>query len=366
MEVGLAKGVMPMAATNLDHLKIYSELDPDRMLARIKELPAQCREAWKAAVSFKLPADYARVNKVVILGMGGSAIGGDLVRSLAATEAKIPVIIHRDYGLPAYVDDRTLLIASSYSGNTEETLSGFEPAMGTGAKLLAMTTGGRLQELAESHRIPVFKISYQSQPRAALGFSFIPALAVMQNLGFIKDKTADVSEAARVLEKLGARLDEKSPLADNPAKQIAQRLYGCLPVVYGAGIAAEAAHRWKTQINENSKAWAFYEIFPELNHNATVGFPLPAELVKKLRVIMLRSPLFNARIKLRYEVTGELLTQAGVAYEFVDSAGKSPLAQMLSLVFIGDYVSYYLALLYRVDPSPVKVISYLKDRLAKG
>jgi glucose/mannose-6-phosphate isomerase len=351
---------------NLDDVKIYPEYDPDGMLARIKELPMQCRQAWQAAMRFDLPGDYADVDKVVVLGMGGSAIGADLVRSLVAAEAKIPVIVHRDYGLPAYVDERTLLIASSYSGNTEETLSGFEPALKTKAKKIAMTTGGKLQEMAGTNNIPVFKIEYIAQPRAALGFSFIPTLGVMQKLGFIKDKTKDVEETAQVLETLSAKLDEKSPLAANPAKQMAQRLYGRLPVIYGADIAAEAAHRWKTQFNENSKAWAFYEVFPELNHNATVGFPLPEDVAKKIRVILLRSPLFNPRVKLRYDVTCELLEQAGVSYEFVDSMGTSPLAQMLSLVSIGDFTSYYLAILYKVDPSPVKVISYLKDRLAKG
>jgi glucose/mannose-6-phosphate isomerase len=355
-----------MSSINLDDLKIYAKLDPDGMLARIKELPMQCRRAWDAAMDFKLPADYKDITKVVVLGMGGSAIGGDLVRSLVQSEAKIPVIVHRDYGLPAFVDDETLLIASSYSGNTEETLSGFEPALQTGAKKLAMTTGGKLQQMAGANNIPVFKIEYKAQPRAALGFSFIPTLGVLQNLGFIKDKSKDVTETVRALEKLAAKLDEKSPLAANPAKQLAQRLYGRLPVIYGAGIAAEAAHRWKTQINENGKAWAFYEVFPELNHNATVGFPLPEELAKKIRVILLRSPLFNERVKLRYEVTCELLKQAGVAYEFIDGEGQSALSQMVTLVSIGDYTSYYLAILYKVDPSPVKVISYLKDRLAKG
>jgi glucose/mannose-6-phosphate isomerase len=355
-----------MRTVNLNDLKTYQKYDPDGMLARIKELPMQCRQAWDAAMQFKLPADYQDVTKVVVLGMGGSAIGGDLVRSLVQAEAKIPVIVHRDYGLPAFVDDKTLLIASSYSGNTEETLSGFEPALQTGAKKLAMTTGGKIQEMAETNSVPVFKIEYKAQPRAALGFSFVPTLGVLQKLGFIKDKSGDVAETVKVLEELSIKLDEKSPLASNPAKQLAQRLYGRLPVIYGAGIAAEAAHRWKTQINENGKAWAFYEVFPELNHNATVGFPLPGELVKKIRVILLRSPLFNERVKLRYEVTCELLKQAGVAYEFVDSEGTSALAQMVSLVSIGDYVSYYLAILYKVDPSPVKVISYLKDRLVKG
>jgi glucose/mannose-6-phosphate isomerase len=351
---------------NLDDPKVYQQCDPEGMLARIHEMPWQCRQAWQAATSFNLPPDYSDVDKVIILGMGGSAIGGDLVRSLAESEAMLPILVQRDYALPAFVDDRTLVIASSYSGNTEETLSAFEQALKTGSKKLAMTTGGRLKEIAEENNIPVFKIEYKAQPRAALGFSFLPTLGCLQKLGFMSDKSADVAETVSVLEKLSAKIDEKVPLSRNPAKQLAQRLYGCLSVIYGAGIAAEAAHRWKTQINENSKAWAFYEVFPELNHNATVGFPLPEELASRIRVVLLRSPSFNQRVKLRYEVTCELLERAGVPYEFIDSEGKSLLSQMMSLVSFGDYVSYYLAILYRVDPSPVEVINYLKERLAKG
>jgi glucose/mannose-6-phosphate isomerase len=355
-----------MSTINLDDAKIYKQNDPDGMLARIKEMPWQCQQAWQAAMSFNLPPDYSDIDKVIILGMGGSAIGGDLVRSLAESEAKIPIIVQRDYGLPAFVDGRTLVIASSYSGNTEETLSAFERALKTGSKKLSITTGGKLQSMAEDNNIPVFKIEYKAQPRAALGFSFLPTLGVLQRLGFLGDKSADVAETVSVLKALSAKIDEEVPLSRNPAKQLAQRLYGCLPVVYGAGIAAEAAHRWKTQINENSKAWAFYEVFPELNHNATVGFELPKELASRIRVVLLRAPSFNQRVKLRYEVTCELLERAGVPYEFMDSEGNSLLSQMVSLVSFGDYVSYYLAILYRIDPSPVKVIDYLKERLAKG
>ena len=355
-----------MADINLDDINTYQKLDPEDMLARIKELPMQCKQAWQSAMSFALPPGYRNIDKLVVLGMGGSAIGGDLVRTLVQAEAKIPVIVHRDYGLPAFVNGKTLLIASSYSGNTEETLSGFEAALKTGAKKIVMTTSGKLEEMAKANNIPVFKIEYKAQPRAALGFSFIPTLGLLQKLGFIKDKSADVAEAVQVLERLSVKLDEESPVKSNPAKQLAQRLYGCLPVVYGAGIAAEAAHRWKTQLNENSKAWAFYEVFPELNHNATVGFPLPKDIASKVRVILLRSSTFNERIKLCYDVTCELLKQSGVAYEFVDGEGQSALSQMVSLVSFGDYVSYYLAILYKIDPSLVKVIDYLKDRLAKG
>lgn len=351
---------------NLDDPELYRKNDPEGMLARIKELPWQCREAYRAALDFELPAGYRDIDNVVVIGMGGSAIGGDLLRTLVQSESKKPVIVHRDYGLPAFVDEYTLLIASSYSGNTEETLSAFGPALKTGAKKLAMTTGGKLGEMAAANNIPVFKIEYKAQPRAALGFSFIPALGFMQKLGFISDKAADIEETVRVLETLSLKLDENSPASTNPAKQLAGRLYGKLPVVYGAGIASEVAHRWKTQINENAKAWAFYEVFPELNHNATVGFPYPPEVAGKIRVVMLRSPLFNERVKLRYEVTSELLKKAGVEYEYVDAEGESALAQVMCLVLMGDFTSYYLAILNRVDPSPVEVISYLKDRLAKG
>ncbi len=355
-----------MNKINLDDLNIYQRNDPDNMLARIKELPMQCRQAWQTIMDFNLPSDYSDIDKILILGMGGSAIGGDLVRSLALAEAKIPVIVHRDYGLPAFVDERTLVIASSYSGNTEETLSGFEPSLKTGAKKLVMTTGGKLGELAASNNLPVYKINYKAQPRAALGFSFLPTLGVLQKLGFIKDKSADVNETVQILEKLSAKLDEKSPLSSNHAKQLAHRLHDKLSVVYGAGILAEAAHRWKTQINENGKAWAFYEVFPELNHNATVGYPFPPEVVRNTHVVLLRSPLFNERVKLRYEVTCELLERVGVAYEYVDAVGESSLSQMMSTVMMGDFTSYYLAILHKIDPSPVDVISYLKDQLAKG
>ena len=351
---------------NLDDPKTYQQCDPEGMLARIHETPWQCQQAWQTAMGFSLPADYSDIDKVVILGMGGSAIGGDLVRSLVASEAKLPVFIHRDYDLPAFVDDRTLVIVSSYSGNTEETLSGFEQSLKTGAKKLAITTGGKVKAIAEERNIPVLNITYKAQPRAAIGFSFLPTLCFLQKLGFLSDKSADVAETVQVLEELSQKINEEASLSSNPAKQLAQRLYGQLPIVYGAGILTEVAHRWKTQINENSKAWAFYEVFPELNHNATVGYEFPAELASKLKVIMLRSPSLHKRTQLRYRVTCELLDRAKIAHEFVDSEGSSLLSQMMSLVLFGDYTSYYLAILYRVDPSPVKVIDYLKEQLAKG
>jgi glucose/mannose-6-phosphate isomerase len=336
------------------------------MLNCLHEMPELCRQAWQIALEFELPRDYAEVSKVVVLGMGGSAIGGDLVRTLVDTEAKLPILVHRDYSLPAMVDARTLVIASSYSGMTEETLTAFEQALATEAKKLVITTDGKLKSLAESRGIPVFTFSYRAQPRAALPFSFLPILGVLQRLGLIGDKSPDAAETVRVLEGLSARINETVPLSGNAAKQLAQKLYGHLPVIYGGGILAEVAHRWKTQINENSKAWAFHEAFPELNHNAVVGYQFPAELASKIVVVLLRSDLLLPRVRLRYEVTSQLLEQAGVIHQTVGSEGESPLSQIMSQVLFGDYVSYYLAMLYEIDPSPVETIAYLKEQLAKG
>ncbi len=285
--------------------------------------------------------------------------------SLVASEAKLPVLVHRDYDLPALVDDKTLVIASSYSGMTEETLSSFAQALETGAKKLVITTGGRLISLAEKKGVPVFSFDYKAKPRAALPFSFLPLLGFLQRLGFVSDKSQDVVETIQILEELSKRINEGVPLPDNQAKQLAQKLYGHLTVVYGGGMLAEVAHRWKTQLNENSKAWAFHEAFPELNHNAVVGYQFPEELASNIVVVLLRSALLPPPIKLRYQVTCQLLDQAKAGYHIVDGEGTSRLSQMMSLVLFGDYVSYYLAILYKIDPSPVRAIDFLKEQLAK-
>ena len=351
---------------NLDDPQVFKQYDPEGMLDRIREMPELCQRAWQMAMNFNLPQDYSRVNKVVVLGMGGSAIGGDLVSSLVASEAKLPIIICRDYDLPAFIDGQTLVIASSYSGMTEETLSSFEQALETESKKLVITTGGKLKTMSDERNIPVFSFGYKAQPRAALPFSFLPILGFLQKLGFISDKSADMSEMVCVLQELSQKISESVLVSQNPAKQLANRLYGHLPVIYGAGILSEVAHRWKTQLNENGKAWAFYEVFPELNHNAVVGYQFPPELASKMVVVLLRSALLPQRIQLRYQVTCQLLEKSKVDYQIVDGDGTSPLSQMMSLVLFGDYVSYYLAILYKIDPTPVKAIDYLKEQLAQG
>jgi glucose/mannose-6-phosphate isomerase len=298
--------------------------------------------------------------------MGGSAIGGDIVRGLALAESKLPVLVHRDYGLPAFVDENTLVIASSYSGNTEETFSAFTRSLASPCKKLVITSGGTLKELAEDKGIPLFVIDYQAPPRAAFPHSFIPLLGTFQKLGLVADKSADLKEAVDVLTELSADFVETRPLASNPAKQLAARLHGHILTIYGAETLSEVARRWKGEFNENSKAWAFFESFPELNHNAIVGYEFPPELKERIFVLMLRSPSLHPRNLVRYDVTANLLAKAGIVHEFVEARGKSTLAQVLSSILLGDYASFYLAMLNEVDPASTDAIDFVKQYLARS
>ncbi len=351
---------------DLDNASVYQQFDKSGMLNHLHGFPEQCQKAWEKVLKLELPAEYTKISNVVIVGMGGSAIGGDVARRLASAESRLPVRVHRDYGLPAFVDESTLVIASSYSGNTEETLSAFTESLKTRARKLVITSGGKLKQLAENEGIPSFVIDYQAPPRAAFPSNFIPLVGIFQKLGLLEDKSADLQEAVDILKELSTDFIETRPLASNPAKQLAAKLWGHVAVIYGAEILSEVAQRWKAQFNENSKAWAFFESFPELNHNAVVGYEFPPEAKEKLFVILLHSASLRPRNLLRYEVTAKLLAKAGIAYEFAEARGESALAQVLSLILLGDYSSFYLAMLNGVDPSSTDAINFIKQYLAKS
>ena len=349
---------------DLDSLETYPKLDPSGMGEHIRNLPRHCHDGYALGLALPLPPQYSDVTRVVILGMGGSAISGDLLRTIAGLEGRI-VVVHRDYGLPPLLDEHTLIIASSYSGETEETVSSFLQALETPSRKLALTTGGELGRIAQENGVPLIRIGLDAPPRATLGYSLFTLLGLFQSLGLISDKSKGVAETEQVLEELSGELYRPSPIPQNMAKRLAMRLFDHLPVIYGAGILSDVARRWKTQLNENSKSHSFYEVFPELNHNSVVGYRFPKWASQGAFVVMLSSTSLHERILARYKITGELLNQSGIGYEMVTSRGENPLAQMMSLVLLGDYVSYYLAMLYEVDPSPVSAIDYLKGRLGE-
>ncbi len=341
---------------DLDAYQKFLALDPQRMLKYIAELPQQCEDAWKEIQSLALPDSYRQVDQMVILGMGGSAIGGDLLRCLLLEECPIPVIVHRDYNVPAFVDHRTLVIACSYSGNTEETLSGFDEALRRGAKLLSIATGGELAQRTRAYGLPLYLYHYQTQPRAALGYALISLLGIAQRLELVSDESADVAEAIAGMRQWQEEIR-------NAAKSLAQKLYRRVPVVYGAEHLSEVARRWKGQFNENAKTWAFFDVMPELCHNSVVGYPAPSDLPQHVHVIMLTSSLNHSRVQMRFDIVRTLLQRNGFSFDVIEARGHSKLAQVLSTVHFGDYVAYYLAMLYEVNPWSIGNIEFVKNRL---
>lgn len=351
---------------DLDSPPTYRRLDPSGTAQHLASMAEHCRIAWREALEFPLPPDYSNVDKVVVLGMGGSGISGDLLHDLATVDNGPLVLVHRDYSAPPVADSKTLIIASSHSGNTEETVSAFRQALKSPAKVIAITTGGELGALARDNNVPLFLYSSTAPPRASLGYLFTPPVVFLQRLGLLSDKNAKLAETVEVMDQLAATLEPATSESANPAKQMARKLCGKLVVIYGAGFLSGVARRWKTQLNENAKAWAFFELLPELNHNAVVGLEYPQEMTQRLAVVMLYSSLLYPRVRMRYPITGELLERAGVEWHQVQPEGESPMAQMMSLILFGDYVSYYLAILNERDPWPVETIDHLKGRLKEG
>ncbi len=350
----------------LDRPSEWGQFDRDNMLGQVFGLPEQCRKAWEDALKQSIPSDYKGVRNVLILGMGGSAIGGDLVAALARYESPCPVYVCRDYRIPSWVGSETLVIASSYSGNTEETIAAFQQALEAKARCVAVTTGGKLAALAQEMGIPLWTITYVGQPRSAIGYSLLYLLRILEEAGLVESKGKEVEKAISLVESLRERIKPEIPSEENPAKKLALALYGSIPVVYGPGFLGAVARRWKGQFNENSKNWAFYEELPEAHHNAVMGYSNPAENKSKFVVILLDSSLEHPRHEARLRITEELLAMENVPCYSVKVEGNTFLEQMLWSIHFGDFVSYYLAILNGAEPSSVEIISYIKRRLASG
>ncbi|MBI2845948.1 MAG: bifunctional phosphoglucose/phosphomannose isomerase [Chloroflexi bacterium] len=351
---------------DLDNPQTLKKNDRGEMGLRLSELPLQCRTAWQIAQEWSPPAEYREVDSAIILGMGGSAIGGDLLRGLVSDSCPLPIFLLRDYSLPHFAGSRTLVIASSFSGDTEETLFAFQQALQRDCKTLAISTGGRLAQLAEGSAVPLLTFNYPPPPRAATGFSLVLLLGVFYHLGLIPDPSPDLEEGIALLESGISQFREEVPTSQNPAKQLAEKIQGRIPVFWGAEHLHPVARRWKTQANENSKLAAFFEALPEIHHNAVVGLRFPTDLAQKIFVVVLTSNLLHPRNLLRVQVTAEVLAKEKIPYQVIEVLGETRLAEVLWGVLLGDYVSLYLAARNGVDPSEIEVISQIKKRMAEG
>ncbi|ARA92619.1 MAG: bifunctional phosphoglucose/phosphomannose isomerase [Bacteroidetes bacterium] len=336
-------------------------LDTGRMYDLIRQFPDQLRDGRSRAQDVPLPAALDDLDHIVVAGMGGSAIGGDLVRTLVQPTAPVPMTVVRDYTLPAYVGPGTLLVASSFSGNTEETLTVLDEAARRRARILCVTSGGQMLEIARNEGYPVVQIPGGMPPRAALGYSFAAVMTLAERLGLAPADAAAWDEAMALLEAQTAACADP---AGNEALDLARTLHGKLPVVYsGPGLMEAVNLRWRGQFQENSKVYATGNLFPEMNHNEIMGWQYPGAVHALLAVVVLRDRGDHPRIRRRLDVTGRLLGDRAASWTEVESRGTAPLARLLSLVNLGDWVSFYLALLQAVDPTPIPLIDALKEAM---
>jgi glucose/mannose-6-phosphate isomerase len=357
---------MAVDTSVLDDAARRAALDAQNMIALTHEFPEQCRKGLNIAMQFNPPTPRLPIQNVVVTGLGGSAVGGDLLRVLVEDNGEVPLVVNRDYQMPAFVNDRTFVIAASYSGNTEETLSAFEDAQDRGALLACVTSGGELAQRAAHYGTPVAFIPRGQPPRSAMGYLFIPMLMAAHKVGVIRrDPTGDLQNAIALLEKAREQWNADVPFEKNPAKQLAAKLYGKLPIVYGSqAYSTVVAFRWKTQLNENTKIHAYSNGYPEMNHNEILGWVLAKQQVPNLAVVLLRDQMERPKIVARLETTRRLFARAADVHE-VFAEGQSLLARMLHAIYLGDWVSCYLALLYGVNPTDISYINLLKAVLEK-
>jgi len=354
-------------------------LDEANMIELLEEFPQKMRNALRLGEEFSIPINFLSnsnsisatafaqdIKNIVVLGMGGSAIGGDLLSDYLADELSIPIVVIRGYDIPKFVDENSLVFVISYSGNTEETLSALKKCLEVKAKVIALTSGGKLAALSRETNFPVIKVPAGIQPRAAISYLFFPILKALERMGIVRERNEEIEETHNILQILSKEYCAKSPHKNNFAKKIALNLFQYLPLVYGSErLLGAVAMRWKTQINENSKWPCFWNVFSELDHNEIVGYEIENNINLRVKIIYLQDKEGSLRIEQRRRITRKIIGDKVAEFIICPTKGKEKMARMFSLIFLGDMVSYYLAILNQVDPSPVACIEDLKKELAK-
>jgi glucose/mannose-6-phosphate isomerase len=348
-------------------LKSIQAADKSSMFPKILEFPGQLQKGWEIGKETENTVKFRKIKNIVFSGMGGSAIAGDVVKAVLGDALKVPMVVNRGYALPAFADKSTLFIASSYSGNTEETLSATEQAIKKGCRIVCVSSGGKIGDIAGKNRFTWSVLPTGYPPRSALGFSLGVLLQMFDAFGVKAVSKSALNGAAAFLQK------ESKELADpkrknNPAVLLSKRLAGSFPLLYAPADTLDSVGvRWKCQFNENSKMHAAFFPLPEMNHNEIVAWKrLPANrtFFPALVAVLLRTRDEHPRIRLRSAITRELVEKNKGKVVDVYGKGSSFFEQVLYLIHLGDVVSLYLAVLNGIDPTEIDNINYLKNKLS--
>ncbi len=351
----------------LDDLKTIAEIDKSGMLNDIASFPEQIKEAEKLVENSNVASIY-KIDNIIISGMGASAISGDIIQSLLRDRIDIPIFVTRQYDLPKWANKNTLVFSQSYSGNTEETLSTFKHAFQKHCKIIAIASGGKLQEYCEKRKVPFIKIPSGVQPRAATGYILFSSLYAFKKIGLLQqDINNEIQESIQIVEEFRNNNKKEVPEEKNLSKQISRKIFNKIPQVYAWDFYTPIAKRWCTQFNENSKLICRYDEVPECNHNDIVGWSMNPEVSKQFVCILFRdnenestymAKRLNFMKKLFEDVAGNTIE--------IPTYAKKRLAKMMYAMYLGDYVSCYLAILKKVDPTPIEAIRQIKEELAKA
>ncbi len=337
-----------------------SKYDPQDQFNVLVNTFLQAEFAWNNKIDLT-QLDSSKITSIILTGLGGSAISGDLLQNFLGNELKLPYIVNRNYTLPAFADEKTLLIVSSYSGNTEETLEVFKQGILKKCRIVVITTGGTAGKMANENNIPVVKLKSGLQPRFALGLSFFSLLKIFQELNLISDQTEIVKQIISLWKSKAKEFSSE----DNKAYKIAVEISGHIPVIYScADVTSAAGYRLKCQFNENSKLHAFHNVIPELNHNEIIGWETFFEKQFQAKVINVLDKTYHPQIKKRFEITAELVKKHKGEIINLESGEKDFKVRLMDLVYLCDWISYYVGILRGKDPSEIENINILKERLA--
>ncbi|MBM3253743.1 MAG: bifunctional phosphoglucose/phosphomannose isomerase [Candidatus Omnitrophica bacterium] len=358
--------MIPPETEILDNLDLIKGIDKSNLLKHLLNFPQQCKEARAIGKLVKLPKSYMNYNNIVLSGLGGSAIGADLVRSYIWAHFKKSIYINRNYTLPGFIGSSTVLFCLSYSGDTEETISSYYNGKRKNAKSVILTSGGKLKKIAIRDNIPHIIIPKGLPPRQALGYSFFPLLYAISKISGLKPDEGPVEETLAYLEHVRTLFKPQQKTRENLAKRIALKLHNKLPLIYGTQDHMDTiVLRFRNQLEENSKHISFSHLFPEMNHNEIVGWENPKVILRNIAVVLFRDKEDYPRTKLRIDITKKIIKRYTNTIIEIHSLGNCLLSRMFYLIYLGDFVSFYLAILNNVDPTPVDKVKYLKDRLAR-
>jgi glucose/mannose-6-phosphate isomerase len=348
----------------LDNIERLNAVDKSGMLNfSVNAAKHYCEAAENAE---KIVVDYPKPDNIIVAGLGGSAIGGELLKDWAKTQLSVPVEVSREYKLPAYANKKTLVFITSYSGDTEETLSSYLDALKRKCMIYCITSGGALLKYARKHKVPHLQVPGGMPPRAALPYMLLPLLVYMEKAGLTKGVKEELKETYSLLEKISQDNGPEKPTNENFAKGLAQNIGESTPIIYGFGFYRSVAQRFKQQFNENSKSAAKWEYFSELDHNEIVGWEGKGEQCKWFTIVLIRDVDEPVEIESRIEISKQIMERAGLVMIDLETQGTSPLAKMLSTILVGDFTSVYLAILRGEDPTPVKTITVLKNTLEQN